>query len=252
MLIVAGVVLFTVPSPFNLITVGILAVSILPFVPMLLRLTRGAGGGGNRTFVAWSCPEGLIYAQNKQISAVRWSEIKHVWRKVGMLNGMLCTLGYVVEPNNAPPFMFSMLNGAFADMVLNTTGGSMSVSFGGGSISNNGGFIQISGQYSLTEYAGLGDLIEEQVIQQALPRMMEAYRAGNVLSFGSFVLRQQGMSDGMRELHWAEVDRTQISPAAIQITKKPTSMVWFNLSAATLPNFALLCAVLNTIQGGNA
>lgn len=126
----------------------------------------------------------------------------------------------------------------------------MSVSFGGGAISNSGGFVQISGQYSLTEYAGLGDLIEEQVIQRLLPRMMETYRAGGVLSFGQFVVRQQGMSDGARELNWVDVDRIQISAAAIQITKQPTGMVWFNLSAATLPNFALLCAVLNTLQRG--
>lgn len=250
MLVVIGVVLFTVPFPFNLITAGIIAISILPFLPMILRLTRGASGGGSRSFVAWSCPEGLVYSQNKQLNAVRWSDMQQVWRKVGMLNGMLNTLGYVVAPNNAPPFSFSTLNGPFADMVLNNTGGSMSVSFGGGEISNSGGFVQISGQYSLTEYAGLGDLIEERVIQQVLPRMMEVYRAGRALNFGPFVVHPQGMSDGARELNWAEVDRIQISVAAIQITKRPASMVWFNLSAASLPNFALLCAVLNTIQSG--
>jgi hypothetical protein len=250
MLIVVAVILFTVPFPFNLITAGIITVSILPFLPMILRLTRSVGGGGGgKTFVAWSCPEGLVYTQNKQISTVRWSDMQQVWRKVGMLNGMLTTLGYAVVPNNAPPFSFSMLNGPFADVALgNNTGGSMSVSFGGGEISNNGGFVQISGQFSLTEYAGLGDLIEERVIQQLLPHMMEAYRAGGVLSFGQFVMRQQGMSDGARELAWTDVDRIQISVAAIQITKKPASMIWFNLSAATLPNFALLCAVLNTLQ----
>jgi hypothetical protein len=249
MLIIVAVILFTVPFPFNLITAGIITVSILPFLPMILRLTRSVGGGGGKTFVAWSCPEGLVYTQNKQVSTVRWSDMQQVWRKVGMLNGMLTTLGYVVVPNNAPPFSFSMLNGPFADVALgNNTGGSMSVSFGGGQISNNGGYVQISGQFSLTEYAGLGDLIEERVIQQLLPHMMEAYRAGGVLSFGQFVMRQQGMSDGARELAWTDVDRIQISVAAIQITKKPASMIWFNLSAATLPNFALLCAVLNTLQ----
>lgn len=120
MLVVLGVVLFTVPSPFNLITAGIIAVSILPFLPMILRLTRGASGGSSKRFVAWSCPGGLVYAQNKQFNAVRWSDIQQVWRKVGMLNGMLNTLGYVVAPNNAPPFSFSTLNGPFADMVLNS------------------------------------------------------------------------------------------------------------------------------------
>ena len=247
LLIVVVVILFTVPFPFNLMSAAIIKVSILPFLPMVLRLTRSGGGG--KTFVAWSCPEGLVYSQNKQVSTVRWSDMQQVWRKVGMLNGMLTTLGYVVVPNNAPPFSFSMLNGPCADVALdNNTDGSLSVSFGGGEISNNGGFVQISGQFSLTEYAGLGDLIEERVIQRVLPGMMEAYRSGGMLCFGRFVMHRHGMDDGARELDWTEVDRIQMSVAAIQITKKPASMIWFNLSAATLPNFALLCAVLNTLQ----
>jgi hypothetical protein len=250
LLVVSAVILFTVPFPFNLITAAIMTVTILPFLPMILRLTRRVGVG--KTFVAWSCPEGLVYSQNKQVSAVRWSDMQWVWRKVGILNGMLTTLGYVVVPTNAPPFSFSMLNGPFADVALgNNTGGSLSVSFGGGEISNHGGFVQISGQFSLTEYAGLGDLIEEQVIQQVLPAMMEAYRAGGALRFSRFVMRQQGMSDGVRELAWTDVDRIQMSVAAIQITKKPASLIWFNLSAAIFPNFALLCAVLNTLQESN-
>ena len=251
LLVVAAVILFTVPFPFNLISAAIMTVSILPFLPMILRLARSGGGG--KTFVAWSYPEGLVYSQNKQVSSVRWSDIQQVWRKVGMLNGMLTTLGYVVVPNNAPSFSFSMLNGPFADVALgNNTGGSLSVSFGGGEISNNGGFVQISGQFSLTEYAGLGDLIEERVIQRLLPPMMEAYRAGGVLRFGRFVIHRHGMNDGARELDWTEVDRIQMSVAAIQITKKPAGMIWFNPSAATLPNFALLCAVLNTLPESQA
>ncbi|HEY3993003.1 MAG TPA: DUF6585 family protein [Ktedonobacteraceae bacterium] len=252
-LVPMGIVLFVVPSPWNLISAGIIVVCILPFLPMLLRLKGSAGGGrGKKNLVAWSCPEGLVYSQNNQFSAVRWNDIRQVWRKVGILNGMFTTLAYIVEPNNAPPFSFSLLNGPFADLALNNTGGSMSISFGGGEISNNGGFVQISGNFFLTEYAGLGDLIEEHIIQQTLPRLMDTYRAGSAINFGPFVVYQQGMSDGTRELAWADVDRIQISSAAIQITKRPASMVWFNLSAATLPNFALLCAVLNTLQENKA
>jgi len=85
-------------------------------------------------------------------------------------------------------------------------------------------------------------------IQRLLPPMMETFRAGGVLRFGRFVMHRHGMDDGARELDWTEVDRIQMSVAAIQITKKPASMIWFNLAAATFPNFALLCAVLNTLR----
>jgi hypothetical protein len=250
MLIVMAYVLFVAPAPFNYLSAGITVISILPFIPMLLKFTRNIGGSsGDSALVAWSCPEGLVYMQNKQLNTLRWDQVRKIWRKLGMLNGMLTTLAYVVEPTNAAPFSFSLLNGPFADYMLRgNDGGSLSVSFAGGEISNNGGFIQISGNYSLTEYAGLGDLIEEQVTECALPGVLEAYHSGHAIHFGSFVLHQQGMSDGLRELAWHEIGQVQISVAGIQITKKAIGTIWFNLSASTLPNCALLCAVLHTIR----
>jgi len=251
LLAAVAIILFAVPAPFNWIVGGVTLVSILPFIPMMLKFSKSFGGGSaNKAFVAWSAPEGLVYSQDRQLYTVRWDEIRQIWRKQGMLNGIMSTLAYTIEPANGTPFSFSLLNGAFADYALGGNGGgSLSVSFGGGSIHNNGGFVQIMGNYTLSEYAGLGELIEEQLTQRTLSRLVESYRAGNAISFGPFTLRQQGMSDGMRELAWHEVDQIQITGPAVQITKKPTSTVWFNLPAAALPNFALLCAVLNTLKG---
>jgi hypothetical protein len=192
----------------------------------------------------------LVYQQNKQTSAIRWNEIAQVWRKVGMLNGMMTTLAYVVQPATAPQFAFSLLTGSFSNMVLGKSSGSTTVSMGAGKFSNSGGFIQISGNFTLTEYVGLGDLIEEHLLEYKLPQALAAYRAGNSVGFGNFVVRQQGLADSTRELAWANIDRIQVTATSIQITKKPASLVWFNLSATDIPNFALLTALLNTIQEG--
>jgi hypothetical protein len=64
--------------------------------------------------------------------------------------------------------------------------------------------------------------------------MMEAYRAGGVLRFSRFVMHRHGMDDGARELDWTEVDRIQLSVAAIQITKKPASQLAFKTPQITL------------------
>jgi len=194
---------------------------------------KGARGSDRKAFVAWLCPGGLIYRMDYQLYLVGWNDIKQIWRKTGMLNGTLTTLGYTVEPNSAPAFSFSMLNGPFADVAL-----------------HGNTHAWRNAWFSLTEYTGLGDLIEERVIQQILPRMIETYRAGGVLSFGSFVVRQQGVSDGARELAWADIDRIQISALALQITAKPAGASCFAFSAGELPNFALLCALLRAIQEG--
>jgi hypothetical protein len=250
-------VLITVPFPFNLIFAAVIVVSILPFLPMLIRLANAFNGGGNNAgaFRAWGCPGGLVYTQNGQMSSVRWSEISQIWRKIGMINGVMTVIGYIVQTRNAQQFEFSLLGGAYAGLLNafgGNRGGSLSISSGAGEMVNAGGFTQISGMVDLSEYAGLGDLLEEQMLKFQLPNALETYRSGGTIGFGRFVVRRQGLSDGARELAWAEVDRVQISVPAIQITKKPASMVWFNLSAANTPNMAMLAAVLNTIQGGNA
>ena len=267
MLVVGGAIFFIVPAPENLYSAGLMVViGLITAVAMGFgkRLTNNImgnvsggimnslGGKQGEPLIAWSCPDGLVYKIGGRISAVRWENVRQVWRRVGMLNGALTTLAYIVQPDGAPQFAFSLLTGPFANMAFGgNTGGSTSISFGGGEVSNNGGFTQISGNFSLTEYAGLSDLIEEQMLQRTLPRMMEAYHAGGTLGFGTFMVRLQGLSDGIRELAWSEIDRIQISVPAIQITKRPASMVWFDLSAANTPNMALLAGILNTIQGGN-
>jgi hypothetical protein len=240
------------PFPFNLLTVGIIVVCILPFLPMLIKLTRGVfGGGGAGGLRFWGCPNGLVYQQSGQISTMRWEDVAQVWRTSAMVNGILSTTGYRVQLSNGQSFGFSMLGGPYAGL-MNAFGGagSMSISSGAGQMSNYGGFTEISGQVDLSAYAGLGDLIEEQMVSRQMPRALDAFRSGAVLSFGQFSVQRQGLSDGMRPLAWSEIADIQVSGAAIQITKKPSSLVWFNLSVAALPNVALLVALLTTIRGG--
>jgi hypothetical protein len=110
------------------------------------------GGKESEPFIAWGCPAGLVYKMGGQIATVRWENIRQVWRKVGMLNGMLTTLAYIVQPDGAPQFAFSLLTGPFVNIAFGgNTSGSTSISFGGGEVSNNGGFTQISENFSLSE-----------------------------------------------------------------------------------------------------
>ncbi|GHO48428.1 DUF6585 family protein [Ktedonospora formicarum] len=243
--------LLVVPFPFNLVTAGVVLVVFLPFAPMLIRLTRGSfGGGGKHDFRAWACPGGLVYTQGGQFSALRWEDIAYVWRKAGILNGVPSILGYSVQPMNGPTFAFNLLTGPYAgliDMVENSSG-SMSISSGAGEISSSGGFVQISGYASLNAYAGLGELIEEQLLQRRLPQFLESFQQGGSLPFGKVTIYPQGLSDGNKNLSWHEIASVQVSPLAILITKQPANLPWFNLSTSELPNAPLFVGLLNTLR----
>lgn len=256
-LIIGVVLLLVVPFPYNVFSAGLTIVitllATLPFLGVFGRLTKAfsPSGGSAGALRFWGCPGGLVYMQGRQISTLRWEHLAQVWRKPAMVNGVLTTIGYTVQPANAQPFEFSLLGGPYAGL-MGAFGGAGSVSFssGAGEISNYGGFTQISGYADLSAYAGLGDVIEEQMVKYQMPRAQAAYRSGNVVSFGQFAVHQQGLSDGTKTLAWNEIADIQVSGAAIQITKKPSSLVWFQLATSALPNVALLVALLNGIRSG--
>lgn len=243
--------LLVTPFPFNLIAPAVILVCILPFLPMLIKLVRGVlGGGGASEFRAWGCPEGLVYLEGKQFFAVRWRDISAVWRKVGFVNGLPSTLGYIVQPANAAPFKFSLLTGPYAGLLdmMGNSSGSMSISSGAGVISSQGGFIQVEGMADLSAYAGLGELIEEQILNLYLPQILETFQQGQQIAFGTFLVSSQGLSDGSKNLAWEEIADIQVSAFAIRITKRPADLLWYNLSVPSLPNAALLIGLLNTIR----
>lgn len=248
-----GIVLGLVFGRGNMTTLIISGVLVLFTIGMMfLMLSLGGILKGSRAanpLIVWGCPRGLVYRQKGQLHTLFWNDILAIRRKVGRLNGMMCTLAYIVRPATTPEFAFSMLSGTFSHIVLSeSSGGSIRASMGSYQIARTGGFIEVSGNYGLTDYAGLGDLIEERMLEYRLPRALETYRAGTPINFGSLVVRQQGLTDSTRELRWSDINRVQVTDVSIHITKKPIGMTWFNLSAADTLNFVLLSALLNTIR----
>ncbi len=120
------------------------------------------------------------YARTRQVTIGIW----HLC--LTLVNGVMTTVGYAVQPANAQPFEFSVLGGPYAGL-MNAFGGAgaVSISSAGGEMSNYGGFTQISGYVDLSNYAGLGDLIEEQMVNRQLPRIRDAYWSGSVIAFAS-------------------------------------------------------------------
>src|ERR1051326_5666012 len=102
--------LIVVPFPLNLIITGVILLVLLPFAWFFRGLFRAGGGGAPRF---WACPNGLVYMQGNQISAIRWEQLGLLFRTTALVNGQMGITGYAVQPIGAPPFEFSVLGGAF-------------------------------------------------------------------------------------------------------------------------------------------
>jgi len=239
--------LMVVPFPLNIIIAGAVLVFILPFVFVFRGLFKGSGLGSSALRV-WGCPDGLVYMQGGQVSAIRWEQLGLVFRKTALVNGAQAIIGYAVQPIGAPPFEFIILGGTFGSLASTGAGRpGMSIETGAGRVTNYGGIVQIEGLVDASAYMGLGELIEEHLVAHQLPLVRELYQRGQTVAFGNFLLQQQGVSDGVNVVTWEEYDYAGLHDSgAIQVYKKPARTL--ALQVTGMPNVAVLLRLLQEIR----
>jgi hypothetical protein len=258
--LVFGAVLQSVFFPLNLIIdVTILMASLL-LVPLLLRVLLDCMWPGYRidraVSRAWGCPDGLIYQQGKRFHAIRWEQLATVTCQTARVNGKYEAISYRVQPDGAPAFAFTLLTPVYARWIKphHRSSGYSTVSAGVVQVYYfwQGSIQRISGVVDLSAYAGLGALIEEQLVSHRLPALLDAYRSGVGVPFGSLVFSKHGVTDGAKVLLWSELADIHISQKALQITRKPAGLDWLYLSLLDMPNLALLLAFLAAIRRARA
>jgi hypothetical protein len=202
---------------------------------------------------AWSCPDGVIYQQGKRFHALHWEQLATVTRQTALVDGNDETISYRVQPDGAPAFVFTRLPPVYARWIkpLRRSGGHTTISAGAVQVECfwEGSVLRISGTVDLSAFAGLDTLIEEQLVRQRLPALLDAYRSGVGVPFGSLVFSKHGVTDGAKALLWSELAALHVSQKALQITQKPTGLDWFYLSLLDVPNVALLLDFLAAIRG---
>jgi hypothetical protein len=239
--------LMVVEFPLNLIIAGAVLVFTLPFVFLFRWLFKGSGLGRSALRV-WGCPNGLVYMQDGQVSAIRWEQLELVFRKIALVNGVQAIIGYAVQPVSAPPFEFIILGGAFGSLAsAGARRPGMSIETGAGRVTNYGGIVQIEGLVDASAYVGLGELIEEHLVAHQLPFVHEVYQRGQTVAFGKFMLHQRGVSDGVNVVTWEEYDYAALHDSGdIQVYKKPARTL--ALQVTGMPNVAVLKCLLQEIR----
>lgn len=242
-------ILLIVRSPLNLVITGLILAALLPFVHLILRGWKAVKSRERRAFRAWRCAGGLVYTQNGRFSAVRWEHIDVVVRQTATVNDTVSTVAYLVQPDGPPPFQFVLLKEPYASQFKNEYASTTRlVTTTGSSTDLVPVVIQLTGKVDLSAYAGLGDLLEDQVVSQHLPRVLDAYRSGASIVFGPLRVSQQSMSVGTKRLLWDKLAHIYASADAIRITKKPKDRVRFDLPLPAVPNAALLLTFLHTLR----
>lgn len=209
------------------------------------------GGKRGSVFRAWDCSNGLVYQQDTHFQAMRWEQLATVTRQTAALyDWTFVTIRYVVQPEGAPAFDFTILGNSYAGLITpQKERGSRDIKRRGVRIRLHwrGGVPWITSRVDLSAYAGLGELLEAQLVSHRLPGVLEAYQGDSGVAFGSLVASRQGITDGTRMLLWQEISGIGLSLTALQIAKQPAGLVCFEFSLLDLPNVALLEAFLTNV-----
>ncbi|MFN8374229.1 MAG: DUF6585 family protein [Anaerolineae bacterium] len=95
----------------------------------------------------------------------------------------------------------------------------------------------------------LGDTIQQETSKRMLPQAVAAYQSGQPVSFGSITLSKDGVSQGRKQLSWAEVEGVQIENGYVKFKKQGKWFNWANVPAAKIPNLYVFLSMVDNIVG---
>ena len=180
------------------------------------------------------CTNGLIFLKRKA-TVVAWSDIRQFWKDISIRDRANVTRTYTLC--------------TFNDRRL---------------VVHN----------DIADVARLGRLIERKVTRLRLPELLDAYFAGQVISFDEIALHKDGVSikrnqeeqknqkkqrrqghkqqrqvSGQQEtLSWNEIEHMSVDDTALSIYKKGQYWDWYTLPVSRIPNADILKNMVDTIE----
>ena len=176
------------------------------------------------------CTNGLIFLKRKA-TVIAWDDIHQFWKDISIKDRATVTRTYTLCTSND------------RRLVLHN---------------------------DIADIARLGHLIERKVTRVCLPELLDAYFAGQLVSFNEIALHKEGVSikrkqatqgkqgkkrkQGDRQaeqqetLSWNEIEHISVDDTALSIYKKGQYWDWYTLPVSRIPNADSLKNMVDTIE----
>ncbi len=160
--------------------------------------------------------DGITYSYRGKTQTMRWDDIEQVW--MGILNNVrLRTIDYSYR------------------------------------IKNNSG-EQINFNYNdraMQNMQQLSDTIQREVTSRLLPKAINAYNAGNNVTFGLLTVSQNGLGNGKETIPWGEVEEVKLQNGVVTVRKKDKWLNWSSVTVGGTPNIYVFLRLVDGIVGVN-
>ena len=177
------------------------------------------------------CTHGLIFLKRKA-TMVAWSDIRQFWKDISIKDKAVVTRIYTIHTSDD------------RQLVLNNV---------------------------IPDVTRLGRLIERKVTRIRLPGLLDAYFAGQLISFKEIALHKEGVSIKREQvvdikqrkqghkrqrhtprqqetLSWNEIEHISVDDTALSIYKKGQYWDWYTLPVSRIPNANILKNMVDTIE----
>ncbi|HZO74878.1 MAG TPA: DUF6585 family protein [Ktedonobacteraceae bacterium] len=174
-----------------------------------------------RSWHVYVCSDGFISTRGDKVEPFRWDQIEAMWRSVTKhyTNGIYTGTTHVYTVR-----------------------------------SSDGRQVVFNDRFSNVEQ--LGDTISRQVTNRLLPQVIQAYQAGNTITFGPLSISKQGVSNGKELLPWSQIKEMGVNRGVVTVKKEGKWLSWSAVMAAKVPNIfvfmALVNYVLNSVSSGGS
>jgi hypothetical protein len=98
---------------------------------------------------------------------------------------------------------------------------------------------------ALKDVENLGEHLSREITRTLLPQAIMAYHAGQTVTFGSFTVGPQGVSNGYESLSWDGIDNMGASGGNIYVRAGGRSRDWAKFKS--VPNAPVLIALVNYV-----
>ena len=157
--------------------------------------------------------EGLVWIRGNKSAVIRWDHIKTIWQKVNKRYLSSFYIGtahaYTVQRDDGKKFKF-----------------------------NDG----------LSNVEALGTILTREITSRLLPKVIDAYNAGETVSFGKLSVTIHGISNGEDIILWNQVKNIQVNKGALAINKDGQWINWTTIKVSRIPNFPVFMALVDYIM----
>ena len=166
-----------------------------------------------RSWRVYLYSEGFAYARKRKVDAFRWDQIESLLQRV--------TRQYV----------YGMYMGTNHRYTIRGLDGR-----------------QVVLTDRITHVESLGNVISEMVTRVKLPVVMAAFKAGGIVTFGPLSVSLQRVSNGKETISWGQVTEVKVNRGIVIVKKEGKWLSWSSVRVATIPNFFVFLALVNTVM----